>query len=112
MIIHVYHHFPDDPCLDELPWWVDEILSKLDLISEQEQTEMASLDEITAQVAANGTVIDSAVVLINGIADRIAAAGADPVALAALVADLRAKDAVLSAAVAANVVPVPPPPAA
>ena len=63
---------------------------------------MATLDALAAQVAANKTVIDSAIVLINGIAARIAAAGADPAALAALVDDLKASDSALAAAVAAN----------
>ncbi len=63
---------------------------------------MATLDALVAQVAANKTVIDSAIVLINGIAARIAAAGADPAALAALVDDLKASDSALAAAVAAN----------
>ena len=67
---------------------------------------MAALDDLTAQVAANKTVIDSAVVLINGIAARITAAGTDPVALAALTASLKTEDDALAAAVAANTVPV------
>lgn len=69
---------------------------------------MAELDDLTAQVAANKTVIDSALVLINGIADRIKAAGTDPAALAALTASLKSEDGALSAAVAANTVPAPP----
>ena len=63
---------------------------------------MASLDALTAQVAANRAVIDSAVVLINGIADRIKAAGVDQTALDALVADLKSEDDTLAAAVTAN----------
>jgi hypothetical protein len=88
--------------------WAELILSKLDLIEDQEITEMAVLDELTTEVGNNGTVIDSALVLINGIADRVAAtAGPDITpAVAALVADLKAKDAVLAAAVAANTPPV------
>lgn len=60
------------------------------------------VDNLTAQVKANSDAIDSAVVLINGIADRIAAAGVDPVKLKALTDELRAKDDALSAAVVAN----------
>ncbi|HXI77937.1 MAG TPA: hypothetical protein VNH21_12415 [Steroidobacteraceae bacterium] len=62
----------------------------------------AQMDALTAQVAASRTVIDSAVTLINGIADRIAAAGVDPAALDALTTDLKAETDSLSTAVAAN----------
>lgn len=66
---------------------------------------MAELEDLTAQVAANKTVVDSALVLINGIAARIAAAGTDPAKLAALTADLKSEDDALAAAVAANTPP-------
>lgn len=60
------------------------------------------LDSLTAQVRANSDLLDSATVLINGIADRIAAAGVDPAKLQALTAELKAKDDVLATAVTAN----------
>ena len=60
----------------------------------------AEMDALKAQVAANTTIVKSAIVLINGIAARIAAAGTDPVALAALTTELKAQDAALAAAVA------------
>lgn len=59
-------------------------------------------DDLTAQVAKNSEVLDSAVVLINGIADRIAAAGVDPVKLQALTTELRDKDQILADAVTAG----------
>ena len=59
-------------------------------------------DDLTAQVKANTAVLDSAVVLINGIADRISSAGVDPVKLKELTDELHAKDEELSAAVVAN----------
>lgn len=64
-------------------------------------------DALKAQVKANTDAEAAAVVLINGIADRIAAAGEDPVALSALSADLKASADALSAAVVANT-PVAP----
>ena len=70
---------------------------------------MAALDDLTAQVAVNKTVIDSALALINGIAARITAAGTDPAALAALTTSLKSEDDTLAAAVATN---TPAPPAA
>jgi len=66
------------------------------------------LDNLTAQVHANSAALDSAITLINGIADRIAAAGVDPVKLNALTDELRAKDELLAAAVLANT-PTPTP---
>lgn len=73
------------------------------------------LDNLTAQVKVNNDLLDSANTLINGIAARITAAGTDPQALNALTAELKSKDDVLSAAVAANTpqvaaVPVTPAP--
>ncbi len=64
-------------------------------------------DAMTAQVQANNDAIDSAIVLINGIAARITAAGVDPVQLQALTTELQSKDAALAAAVVANT-PVTP----
>lgn len=61
-----------------------------------------SLADLEAAVRANSDAVDSAVVLINGIADRIAAAGVDPVKLAELESELRNDSATLSAAVQAN----------
>lgn len=68
------------------------------------------MDALTDQVHANSNAVDSAVVLINGIADRITAAVKvehdkdviDPAALDALTTELRAKAATLGAAVVAN----------
>lgn len=71
--------------------------------------------DITAlqdQVAATRTTIDSAVLLIKGIADRLDAAGTDAEALQSLVTDLRGSTAALATAVVANTltpgVPVDP----
>ena len=63
---------------------------------------MSILDDLTAQVAANKSVSQSALTLINGIAARITAAGVDPAALQALTDSLKADDDALSAAVVAN----------
>lgn len=63
---------------------------------------MATLDTLTADVAALTTVDASAVALINGLAAQIKAAGTDPVALKALTDQMEAQTATLSAAVTAN----------
>lgn len=60
------------------------------------------LDDLTAQVKSNSDLLDSATTLINGIADRITAAGVDPTKLAALTTELKSKDDTLAAAVTAN----------
>lgn len=60
------------------------------------------LDTLTAEVTNNTSVEQSAITLIQNIATELAAAGTDPVALAALVTKLQTNDAALAAAVTAN----------
>ncbi len=60
------------------------------------------LDTLTAQVATNTDVIESALVLIQGLKAALDAAGTDPAKLAALSASLASEDEKLAAAVAAN----------
>lgn len=67
---------------------------------------MSALDDLTAQVANEETVVASAIVLINGFAARLAAAGTDPKKLKDLQASLKTGADSLAAAVAAN---TPPP---
>ncbi len=90
---------------------IDAILAALQSIQAKETIMSAEMDALVAQVHANSDLLDAATVMINGIADRIAAAGVDPAALQALTDELRAKDATLADAVAANtpVVPAPDP---
>jgi hypothetical protein len=75
---------------------------KLNNIIERLHKMSIEMDNLTAQVKANSDLLDSATALINGIADRITAAGVDPVKLQALTTELKAKDDVLAAAVVAN----------
>lgn len=63
---------------------------------------MSKLDDLQAAVAASDKVIQSAVTLINGLAQQIKDAGTDPAALAAVIADIEANKDALAAAVAAN----------
>jgi chromosome segregation ATPase len=83
------------------------INKKLDLIIERLTKMSVELDNLTAQVKANSDLLDSATTLINGIADRITAAGVDPAKLKALTDELKAKDDALAAAVVANTPPAP-----
>ena len=88
---------------------MDRILTTLDQVKAQEKIMSAELEALEAQVKENEEVEQSALVLINGLADRVkeladevAAAGADPAKLVALAAELDASAANLAAAVVAN----------
>ncbi len=97
---HHIHHC-DDPVGGATPISV-EIYHMLAHIIERLEQMSAELDALTAQVKANSDLLDSATTLINGIADRITAAGVDPVKLKALTDELKAKDDALAAAITAN----------
>jgi len=60
------------------------------------------LSRLQTEVAEMAGVVDSAIVLINGLAQQIRDLAQDPVALAAMADDLDAKAGALAAAVAAN----------
>lgn len=70
---------------------------------------MANLDALTQQVEAQRTVVDSVLALIQGLADKVAAAGTDEAKLQQIVDDLRSQDDQLAAAVAANTPSEQPP---
>lgn len=87
------------------------LMSKLDMISENlkqlkgSSTHMATdLTALTNEVARVTAVSTSAIVLINGLAEQLAAIKNDPVAIQALVDQLDASSDALAAAVAANTV--------
>ncbi len=63
---------------------------------------MATLKDLQDAVAAEDTVIDSAVTLIQGLAAQIAALAPTQAAIDALAADVKAKSDALAAAVAAG----------
>lgn len=81
---------------------LDTISASLQIIIRKLEHMSLELDTLTAQVKRNSDLLDSATALINGIADRITAAGVDPVKLSALTDELKSKDDVLAAAVVAN----------
>jgi hypothetical protein len=95
---------------------LDEIERLCRLILATTKEDMQAIDDLTAQVTANNTVIGAALVLINGIAAQITAAGTNGPALANLTAQLKSQDEALAAAIAANtaaapIASVPPSPA-
>lgn len=67
------------------------------------------LEVLTAEVAENKTVIGSAVVLLQGLKEKLDAAIGNPAALAALSAELSTTTDALAAAVAANTPAEPQP---
>ena len=81
---------------------LDGIGKNLGDLIERAKTMSKELEELSAKVAANNSLIGSAVALINGISARIAAAADDPVALKGLSDELAAKDVELATAIAAN----------
>lgn len=68
-----------------------------------------ALTALQAQVSASEAIDQSALALINGIADRITAAGTDSDALTALATSLKAQSDALSAAIVANTPAAPTP---
>ncbi len=78
------------------------IEAKLDLLLAKEGLVMKELDDLTAEVTVVKDGEAAAIVLINGIAARITAAGVDPAALAALTSSLTTSASALGAAVVAN----------
>lgn len=92
------------------PDWARHIAAHIGYLNQQMETLMSELDTLTASVQAELTVEDSAITLIKGLSQQIAAAGTDPAALTALTQQLDAKAAELSAAVsAATPAPAAPP---
>lgn len=81
---------------------LDRIESKLDRILQQENTSNMTLQELKTQVEKNTAVEESAVTLINGIAQQLKNAAQDPAAIQALADELAKSGADLAAAVTAN----------
>lgn len=82
----------------------------LDLrLGQMEERIMSALSDLQAAVAAEDTVIASAITLLGGLKAQLDAAGTDPVALAALSADIAAQTASLAAAVSENTPAAEPP---
>ena len=78
----------------------------LERIENKENEMSAELDALTLEVADTNTIMQSAIVLIQGLAAQLQAIANDPAAILQLAADLDAQSDALAAAVAAN---TPPP---
>jgi hypothetical protein len=78
------------------------IETKLDSIIKQEKLMASQLDDIRAAVTEAVTVEKSAVVLLNGLSEKLIASQNDPAAIAEIAASIRAESADLAKAVVAN----------
>jgi hypothetical protein len=106
--IDLFIHTPEE---DTTSRKLDTILEMLTAQKGKEDIVMADLSQLTAQVEANTTVVESAITLIGGLKSALDAAGTDPVALKALSDSLAAEDTKLAAAIQANTPAAPPAPA-
>lgn len=105
MDIHVYieQKVPED-VMDLLAT----INRKLNLIVRKENAIMADLTGISEAVAAEHDVVDSAVVLIENLADQVAALSTDQASIDSLAQQLRDQAQQLGDAVASNTVAAAP----
>lgn len=81
---------------------LDVIEKKLDGLISEVRKMSKELENLTKEVGEIGSVVDSAIVLINGLSTQIVALKDDPAALQALADSLDDKASELAAAVAAN----------
>ena len=83
---------------------IDLLLRRMDAQSNREEKVLMTLAELKATVEAERTVIDSAIVLLNGLAQQLkdAIANGDPAAIQAIADELDAQSQALAAAVVAN----------
>ncbi len=98
MDINVYFHTGADGLQGKLA----HIQASLDALLDQGKKIMATLTDVQAAVTAEDTVIDSAIVLLKGLAAQVAALQPNQAAIDALAADITAKTQTLADAVAAN----------
>ncbi len=97
--LHVHIHFPD-----ALTEQLDRIEQTLGTIRNTEARMAGELDKLEQDVAAQGTVIDSAITLLKGLSAELAAAIAsgDMTRVAAVNANIEAKTQALADAITAN----------
>ena len=88
--------------LDYLTQLIERQSILLSIVIRKEYQMSKELDDLTIQVQKNADVEASAIILIQGIAAALVAAGTDPVKLQELQASLSTSSDALAAAVAAN----------
>jgi hypothetical protein len=93
-----FHSASEGEVLNELTF----IRSTLETLASQGAIMAGELQRLQTEVAEMAGVVDSAIVLINGLAQQIRDLATNPAALNAMADDLDAKAGALAAAVAAN----------
>lgn len=96
--IHVYHHIVDS----RLAQRVDTLEAAITQLSSKGNAMSAELDRLTTEVQEISGEVDSAIILIGGLAQQIRDLQNEPAALAKLADDLDAKAHALGAAIVAN----------
>jgi hypothetical protein len=76
---------------------LDAILAMLFRILHMEGTNMAQIDDLVTEVAAQTTLVGSLQTFVQGLKDAIAAAGTDPVKIQAILDSVKANDMALAA---------------
>ena len=94
--VHVYLHGDEQ---DHVNHRLDEIVS---LINQLGAIIMATLQDLQASVTAENTVIDSAITLLQGLAQQVKDLKPNQAAIDALAADIGGKTQALADAVVAN----------
>jgi uncharacterized protein YoxC len=107
------HHTGESELLrriDALSQRLDGMAESLEVIHQQGVIMAGELARLQTEVTEMSGVVDSAIVLINGLAQQIRDLATDPAALAALADELDAKANALAAAISANTAPPAPEP--
>lgn len=79
-----------------------EFKTTLARIEGKQNTMSAELDTLTTEVSETNTVVDSAIVLLKGLKERLDAAGTDPIKLKELSDSLNSQQEKLATAIAEN----------
>jgi hypothetical protein len=90
--IHIHIHKGPD----------EEALQLLRQINQQGATNMATLADLTTEVTENTDLTGSLITLLNGIAQQLRDAAADPAAITALADQLDATNQAIATAITAN----------
>lgn len=96
--LHIHEHID----AGEIRSALASIDAKVTALQTQGVSEMATLKDVQDAVAAEKTVTDSAVALLNGLAAQVAALTPDQAAIDQLAADIKAQTDALAAAVTAD----------
>jgi hypothetical protein len=99
--------FWTDPLLPEVDRKLNIVIGRLNSMEKLMSALTDAVDALAAEVEKNTQVDQSAIVLIQGLADQIAAVATDPAKVTELAAKLKASTDALAAAVAANTVAEP-----